>query len=195
MKKTISLVAALAVAATLALTACSSDDKATFDASEGGQQSSQSTEGSEGSTGSASGSAEAVEPAKAQTIEVNETKTSSTERAAVTLTVHKVVINDYYVETEVTLINDGAGEVNAWFPSDFSGPQLFDDQGLKYLFQGQASGKQLVLQGGEGVNAVLVHAGRVGPQARTLTLDFTAINPRNKELWSQMTFDIPVGSK
>jgi hypothetical protein len=193
MKKTIGHAAALAVAATLALSACSSDDKATFDASEGGQQSSQSTEGSEGSTGSASGSTEAVEPAKAQTIEVNETKSASTEAGAFSLTVHKVVINEYHVETEVTLLNDSAKALRAWYPSEYSGPQLFDEAGRKYLFVGQADGKQLTLQGGEGVNAVLVHAGRLDPEARTLTIDFTGLDSSRKELWSQITFDVPVG--
>ena len=191
MKNSTSRAAVLAVAATLALSACTQDDKATFD-STGTQQSGASAPASSGAEGEATSAV--VEPAKGRTIEVNETKTASAEGRAFSLTVHKVVIKDYHVETEITLVNDTAEPLRAWYPSEYSGPQLFDEAGRKYLFQGQADGKQLTLQGGEGVNAVLVHAGRVDPEARTLTIDFTGLDSSRKELWSQITFDVPVGS-
>ena len=183
---------AVAAASTLALSACSGDDKATFD-STASQQAGASASSSPGAEGDAT--ATVVEPAKVRTIEVNEEKSFSSKDAALTFTVHKVVINDFYVEAEITLINDGTKKLNAWYGSSGTfAPRLFDDQGRDYPFQVQPGGKgqSVRLKAGEGLNAVIVFAGRVDPQARQLTLDFTELDS-NAEAWSLITFDVPVG--
>lgn len=139
----------------------------------------------------ASESEEAIEPAEHQEIKVDEKKTHSDQDAAYTMTVNKAVINDYYVEVEIRLVNDGTKEFMAWYgSSNSSAPRLFDDRGREFEFQPQAGveGKSFYLRGGEGVDAVLVFAGRVDPTAKALTLSFDKINP----IWNQVEFTIPV---
>lgn len=184
-----SVVAAIACAV-LALTGCSggSGDGATT------PDGSQSTAASEApASGKASASASAkVEPAKRQEIAVDEVKEVSTKDAAYTLTITKVVVNDFYIEAEVRLVNNGTNALLAWYGSAPSAPRLFDDRGREYPFQVQAGGdsKSLRLEAAEGLDASLVFAGRLGPDVKALTLDFQKIDP----IYNQVEFEIPVKS-
>lgn len=112
----------------------------------------------------------------------------SSDEAAFTLTTHRVLVHDYYVEAEVTLVNDGDEQLAGWYGSSSSSPNLFDDRGRTYAFQVPAGydGEILWLQPGEGAEAVLVFAGRVDPEARQLTLDFSDLG----EVWSQVDFQV-----
>lgn len=176
----------LAVAAAFALSACGGgegDESASTTAS--------ATEESQAAESESDSSDEgAVEPAEPQTIEVDETLSNSTEDDAFTLTVHKVAVQDYYVEAEITLVNDGDGKLNSWYPSDnYLAPRVYDDRGRTYAFQPQAGADgRLRLLPGEGVEAVLVFAGRVDPEARSLTLDFSDLG----NAWSQISVDVPL---
>lgn len=197
MNRRLSIAAAAPLALTLALTGCSGgDDPAsgptvtvTADAPADG------VDGEPTDAGTATGAEteDTVAPAEPQTIELNEEKVYSAEDGAYTLTVHRAVINDYDVEVEITIVNDGDRTVPTWFGgSPRQMPQLFDDQSRRYAFQLQAGGehRSMQLEAGEGMDAVLVFAGRVGPDVRTLTLDFTGFSG---QMWRQVTFDIPVG--
>lgn len=188
-----SSVLVLATSLALSLGGCSQDETASFEA-----QASQSEEASadpSASTVESEGQQE-LEPAQGRTIEVNEALTHSGEREAFTVTVHRVAIHDYHVEAEVTIVNDGANQQKAWFgATNCCAPRLFDDRGRVYTFQIQPGGKNesVTLQGGEGVNAVLVFAGRVDSEATELTLDFTEILS-DEDAWSLITFDVPIGA-
>lgn len=177
----------LAIVAAFALSACGGgegDEAPSTTASATGE--SQAAE-----SGSASSDESAVEPAEPQTIEIGETQTVSKEGEAFTLTVHKVVVQDYYVEAEITLINDGDDDLEAWYGhSSVSAPLLYDDRGRSFAFQPQAGGKgeSLRLLPGEGVEAVLVFAGAVDTDAQSLTLDWSELGDN----WSQVTFDVPL---
>lgn len=180
-----SVVAAIACAV-LALTGCSggSGDGAT---TPDGSQSAPASEAP------ASGKASAkVEPAKRQEIAVDEVKEVSTKDAAYTLTITKVVVNDFYIEAEVRLVNNGTNALQAWYGSASSAPRLFDDRGREYPFQVQAGGdnKSLRLEAAEGLDASLVFAGRLGPDVKALTLDFQKID----SIYNQVEFEIPVKS-
>ncbi|MDO5739852.1 MAG: hypothetical protein Q4P07_06855 [Ornithinimicrobium sp.] len=133
-----------------------------------------------------------IEPAQPQTVELEESISRSAESESFTLTTHRVMVHDYYIEAEITLLNDADSVLSAWFGSANSGPQLFDDRGRTYPFQVQAGGdkKILQLQSGEGLDAVLVFAGRLDPDARALTLDFSELSA---DTWSQVTFEVPLG--
>lgn len=137
----------------------------------------------------------AVEPAQAQTVELGESMSVSTEESAFTITVHRVLVHDYYVEAEITLVNDADDELKTWYGSATAGsPRLYDDRGRTYAFQVQAGGddQTLRLQPGEGVDAVLVFAGRVDAEATALTLDFSEIYGDG---WSQVSFDAPLAGR
>lgn len=179
--------AGLAVAATLALSACGGGE-----ADPTASTTEATTEGDTAKeTGPASSDGTVVEPAQPQTIEVGETQSNSTKDVAFTLTLHKVAVQDYYVEAEITLVNDGDDDLKAWYGhSSVSSPQVHDDRGRTYAFQPQAGGEgeSLRLLPGEGVEAVLVFAGRVDPEARSLTLDFSELG----DSWSQISFDVPL---
>ena len=183
-----SVVAAIACAV-LALTGCSggSGDGAT---TPDGSQSAAASEAPASGKASASASAK-VEPAKRQEIAVDEVKEVSTKDAAYTLTITKVVVNDFYIEAEVRLVNNGTNALQAWY-GGASAPRLFDDRGREYPFQVQAGGdnKSLRLEAAEGLDASLVFAGRLGPDVKALTLDFQKIDPA----YNQVEFEIPVKS-
>lgn len=197
--------AAFALVGALALTGCSGDGEATpetvtvtADAAAGEDDTT-----AEDGTGDADGTDEAtgedetedvVEPAEQQTIEINEEKAYSSESGAYTLTVHRAVVNDFYVEVEITIVNDSDQEIGIWYGARHSSPRLFDDRGRVYAFQIQAGGdnEMLHLASGEGLDAVLVFAGRVDSKARELTLDFTELPDYRNVEWPQMTFDIPL---
>lgn len=141
-------------------------------------------------------SEEVVEPAQTQTIEINDEQSYSGEDSAFTLTVHRAVVNDYYVEVEITIVNDGDTRLDTWYGGGWRQmPRLFDDQGRIYPMQVQAGGdsETLRLSSGEGLDAVLAFTGRVGDNARSLTLDFSEMN--FDDSWNQMTFDIPLGGQ
>lgn len=184
-----SVVAAIACAV-LALTGCSggSGDGAT---TPDGSQSAAASEAPASGKTSASASAK-VEPAKRQEIAVDEVKEVSTTDAAYTLTITKVVVNDFYIEAEVRLVNNGTQALQAWYGSASSAPRLFDDRGREYPFQVQAGGdnKSLRLEAAEGLDASLVFAGRLGPDVKALTLDFQKID----SIYNQVEFEIPVKS-
>ena len=184
-----SVVAAIACAV-LALTGCSggSGDGAT---TPDGSQSAAASEAPASGKASASASAK-VEPAKRQEIAVDEVKEVSTKDAAYTLTITKVVVNDFYIEAEVRLVNNGTNALLAWYGGAPSAPRLFDDRGREYPFQVQAGGddKSLRLEAAEGLDASLVFAGRLGPDVKALTLDFQKIDPA----YNQVEFEIPVKS-
>ena len=184
-----SVVAAIACAV-LALTGCSggSGDGAT---TPDGSQSAPASEAPASGKASASASAK-VEPAKRQEIAVDEVKEVSTTDAAYTLTITKVVVNDFYIEAEVRLVNNGTNALQAWYGGASSAPRLFDDGGREYPFQVQAGGdnKSLRLEAAEGLDASLVFAGRLGPDVKALTLDFQKIDPA----YNQVEFEIPVKS-
>lgn len=193
----------LALAAALALSACSNDQPASFEASDSepataaadstpdpaaGTTPAGEPAGAEGET------ATTVDPASEQTIDVGESIERSSEEAAFTLTTHRVLVHDYYVEAEVTVVNDGDDGLSTWYgASGTYSPNLFDDRGRTYAFQVPAGydGESLELQPGEGVEAVLVFAGRVDPEARQLTLDFSDLG----DLWSQVAFDVPLAGQ
>lgn len=180
--------AGLAVAATLALSACGGGETEPSASTTGAA----AEEGTAKETGPTSSDGTVVEPAQTQTIKIDETQSQSTKDEAFTLTVHKVVVQDYYVEAEITLVNDGDDELDAWYGnSTVSSPQLYDDRGRTYAFRPQAGGdsETLRLLPGEGVEAVLVFAGRVDKDARSLTLDWSELG----DAWSQITFDVPLG--
>lgn len=183
------VVAAIACAV-LALTGCSggSGDGAT---TPDGSQSAAASEAPASGKASASASAK-VEPAKRQEIAVDEVKEVSTKDAAYTLTITKVVVNDFYIEAEVRLVNNGTNALQAWYGSASSAPRLFDDRGREYPFQVQAGGdnKSLRLEAAEGLDASLVFAGRLGPDVKALTLDFQKIDA----IYNQVEFEIPVKS-
>lgn len=197
---------ALALAGAGSLSACAGEGQATFEASADpsvqaeaddgpGQATAEGAESAEeGSTQGTTeeGTTAEVEPAAARTIEVDESESNSDERDAYTLTVHRVVVNDYYIEAEITLVNDGDQRLKTWYGSSNTSLRLFDDQGREYPFQVQAGGDSgsLILESGEGVDAVLVFAGRLHPEVEQLTLDFESIGAR----WPQFVVAVPPGS-
>lgn len=136
----------------------------------------------------------AVEPAEAQTIEIGEEKTYSGEKGAYTMTVHRAVVNDYYVEAEITIINDGDSGITLWSGGN-NKPRLFDDRGRDYGYQLHAGADGLLrLEAGAGMDAVLVFSGAVDETASSLTLDFSDLTSWDVE-WNQVTFDIPLGGQ
>lgn len=187
---------------TVTLSACTGDDSADFaspppPATAGDQ--SQPTQDQVAATTAASDTAaaqtaEPVAPATEQTIEVNETLSVSEEDAAFTLTVHRVVVRDYYLEAEITVVNDGAEELPTWYGSGNGStePRIYDDQGRVYPFNVQAGGdgQSLKLEPGQGVDAVLVFAGRLDPSAQSVTLDFEELG----SAWAEVIVEVPVGS-
>jgi hypothetical protein len=192
---------ALTLVAALALAGCSSTPEATFEpaASDAAAPADDGTAtatdtGSDSGTGTDEAAAtevEAVEPAEPRTLEIGETESFSDEDAAFTLTVHRLVVNDYYVEAEITVVNDSDDQLRTWRGGGSSAsPRLYDDRGRGYTFQAQpgSDGGQLILLPAEGLDAVLVFAGRVDPEAGRLTLDLSEIG----DDWSQMTFEVPV---
>ena len=178
--------AGLAVAATLAPSACGGGE-----ADPAASTTEAATEGDTAkATGPTSSDGTVVEPAQPQTIDVAETQSNSTKAVAFTLTLHKVAVQDYYVEAEITLVNDGDDDLYAWYGGTVSSPQVYDDLGRTYAFQPQAGGEgeRLQLLPGEGVDAVLIFAGRVDPEASSLTLNFSELG----DSWSQISFDVPL---
>jgi hypothetical protein len=187
-------VAAVVVAS--ALVGCSSGDKGdasggTTAPTAGAKQSSPAASGNSSSAPSGSESGK-VEPAQRREIKVDEVKKFSSDKAAYTLTVNKLVVNDYYIEADVRLVNDGTEQLMAWYGASTSSPRLYDDRGREFAFQPQAGGKDriLYLKGGEGLDATIVFAGRLDDSAKSLTLDFTKVN----EIYNQVQFEIPVRS-
>lgn len=193
----------LALAAALTLSACSNDQPASFESSdskpaagtaEGTPDAAAETTPADESAGDEGETAETtIDPAAEQTIELEESMDRSSEDEAFTLTTHRVLVHDYYVEAEVTLVNDGDEQLAGWYGSSSSSPNLFDDRGRTYAFQVPAGydGESLWLQPGEGVEAVLVFAGRVDPEASQLTLDFSDLG----EVWSQVDFQVPLAGQ
>lgn len=177
------VVAALLVAT---LAGCSSSGKAD-EPTKSGTETSTSASVEPAPSGSAS---DKVTPAKKRTVTIDEKKVYNDKDAAYTLTVNKAVINDYYVEVEIRIVNDGAKTLSTWYGSDgSSAPRLFDDRGREFQFQPQAGGKDTTfrLDKGEGVDAVLVYAGAVGAEAKTLTFSWDSIGP----IWNQVEFTFP----
>ncbi|WP_298889459.1 hypothetical protein [uncultured Serinicoccus sp.] len=193
---------ALALAAGLALSACAGDDQAEFAqeppsgsaADPGTEQEDPPTDQAD-ATEETEGAEEAttVEPAAERTVEVEESESVSTEDVAFTLTVHRLVVHDYYLEAEVTVVNDGTESVDTWYGSGNGStePRVFDDRGRVYPFVVQAGGdgQRLTLEPGQGVEAGLVFPGRLDPDAEQVTLDFEAIGGE----WEGLLFEIPVG--
>lgn len=194
---------ALALAAGLALSACAGDDQAEFaqDPPSGseaapstGQE--QATDESQSGDGAAEQTEEptTVEPAAERTVEVEESESVSTEEVAFTLTLHRLVVHDYYLEAEVTVVNDGTEPVNTWYGSGNGSnePRAFDDRGRVYPFVVQAGGdgQRLALEPGQGVDAGLVFPGRLDPDAEQVTLDFEALGPE----WEGLLFEVPLGA-
>lgn len=132
--------------------------------------------GGDGTTGEGDEeTAEVVEPAEERTIEVNEVIEYAGEDSAYTFTLQRVVIHDYYVEADVTLVNDGTRDLGVF--SQHSGVflKLYDDRGRTYEWVPPAGADSMMtkLVAGEGMNVTHVFAGRLSPQARSLTLDFS----------------------
>lgn len=199
--------AALALVGALALTGCSGDGEATTpetvtvtaDAAAGEGDTTAEGTGDAGGTDEATGGEETedvVEPAEQQTIEINEERAKSGDWGGYTLTVHRVTVQDYYVEAEITIVNDSPATLPTWWGGNHSRPRLYDDRGREYRFQVQAGGDgdRLSLEGGEGLNAVLVFAGKVDADARSLTLDLSELGGLSDVDWGQMTFDIALGN-
>lgn len=186
---------ALALAGTMSLAACAGDDPATFEQVEGEAAGETGTDEAVASADPAEGGTEeeaaAVEPAEPQTVELEETRDVSGDDEAFTVTVHDVSVHDYYVEAEVTVVNDSDSQLTTWYGGTTSAPRLYDDRGREYTFQPQPGGEdqRLRLEGREGVDAVLVFSGRVDPETSSLTLDLEDIGTS----WSQLTFDVPLG--
>lgn len=192
--------AAIALVGALALVGCSGDGEGspatvtvTADAPGNAADGSAETGTGDADAGDEA-TEEVIEPAEQQTIEIGEEKAYSSESGAYTLTVHRAVVNDFYVEVEITIVNDSDQEIGIWYGARHSSPRLFDDRGRVYAFQIQAGGdnEMLHLASGEGLDAVLVFAGRVDSKARELTLDFTELPDYRNVEWPQMTFDIPL---
>lgn len=200
--------AALVIAGALALSACAGDEPAEFAADDASQSAGeQGEDGADGGDGAASSegedsaaaestatdeeTAEEVEPAEPRTIEVGETLTHAEEDMAFTVTVHRVLIHDYYLETEVTIVNDEDERLMLWYGAESSGPQLYDDRGRRYAFQVQpgGSGETFYLEPREGVDAVLIHSGRLTPEAGQVTIDFSEVALS----WSRIVVDVPLG--
>lgn len=189
---------ALALAASLALAGCAGETEATFEPdSAASSEQAPAADPADGSTQTSPAEDEEaaedapLEPAAPRTIEVDETESFGDGDTAFTLTVHRVVVNDYYVEAEVTLVNDSDETLRTWRGGGSrSAPRVYDDRGRDYPFQAQpgSDGSQLTLQGSEGLDAVLVFAGRLDPDSRQLTLDLSEIGSD----WSQMTFEVPI---
>lgn len=183
---------ALALAAALTLGGCSQGETATFDEpAEVAAQERTEAPAQQDTEEVTATAVETVEPAEPRTIEIGETESFSDEDAAFTLTVHRLVVNDYYVEAEITVVNDSDQQLRTWRGGGSSAsPRLYDDRGRRYTFQAQpgSDGGQLILLPAEGLDAVLVFAGRVDPEAGRLTLDLSEIG----DDWSQMTFEVPV---
>ncbi|ANS80210.1 hypothetical protein SGUI_2814 [Serinicoccus hydrothermalis] len=186
---------ALALAGAMGLTACAGDDPATFEQVEGEADGETGADEAVASADPADGATEeestAVEPAEPQTVELEETRHVSEDEEAFSVTVHDVSVHDYYVEAEVTVVNDSDDELATWYGASNNSPRLYDDRGREFTFQPQAGGEgeTLYLQGREGVDAVFVFAGRVDPETSSLTLDLEALG----ESWSQLTFEVPLG--
>lgn len=198
---------ALVAAATFGLAGCADADRADFEPQQSsseqsqgqsqGQEDTDAAPTTDGPAEAAAGGTEAgptgpVEPAEPRTVEVGETYEYSEDGTAYTVTVHRVVVNDYYVEAEVTIVNDGNKRFLTLYTSS-SMPALYDDRGREYAYQQHAgSGEQLFLESGEGLDAVLVFAGRLDPQARTVTLDLGRMGG-SEDPFQQAIFEIQVG--
>lgn len=115
----------------------------------------------------------------------------STDEEAFTVTVNKAIVNDYYVEVELRIVNDGDKALTLWSDhATYKAPRLFDDKGRTYAFRPEAGAKdsRLSLQGAEGLDAVLVFAGRLDATAQRLTLDLSEMGDH----FNQVEFAIPV---
>ncbi|WP_151525942.1 hypothetical protein [Serinicoccus kebangsaanensis] len=192
------IVVAIALAGTLSLAACAGDDPATFEqvengptAEEGGDPVAESAEPTEEPEVADEETTAPPEPAQPQTVELDESRTVSEDDTAFSVTVHDVSVHDYYVEAEVTIVNDSDRQLATWYGGNASSPRLYDDQGREYTFQPQpgGDGSTLLLEGREGVDAVFVFAGRVDPETTGLTLDLQELGGP----WSQLTFEVPLG--
>ena len=177
----------------LALSGCSGGD-ATFEGP--GEATSpaaeQTTAPGESAPASPSGTASAsVQPAADRTVEVEEVRKVTDDDVALTLTLHRVTVHDYYIEVELTAVNDADDQVTLWY-GDQLNPTLFDDRGRQYRYQVQAGyeSRGLELRGGEGVDAVFVFAGALDPDATSLTLGFEKLVTEGLK---RETFEIPVG--
>lgn len=195
MNRRLTYAAALPLALTLTLAGCSGDgspaETVTVVADAG------DADAADGDADTAEEDEDVVEPAAHQVIEIGEEKSYSGEFGAYTLTVHRATVQDYYVEAEITIINDSDRGIGTWHGADnCCSPRLYDDRGRTYRFQVQpgGSGQTLRLEPGEGINAVLAFAGRVDPAARQLKLDFTDITDYRNVEWNQMIFDIPLAA-
>ncbi|WP_298751547.1 hypothetical protein [uncultured Serinicoccus sp.] len=197
---------ALALAAGLSLSACAGDQAEFAQDPPSGSAADQGTEQEEPATDQSDAAqtaaeetqeteeATTVEPAAEQTVEVEESESVSTEEVAFTLTVHRLVVHDYYLEVEVTVVNDGTEPVDTWYGSGNGStePRVFDDRGRVHPFAVQAGGdgQRLTLEPGQGVDAGLVFPGRLDPDAEQVTLDFEALGPE----WEGLLFEIPLGA-
>ena len=134
--------AALALVGALALTGCSGDGEATTpetvtvtaDAAAGEGDTTAEGTGDAGGTDEATGGEETedvVVPAEQQTIEINEEQAKSGDWGGYTLTVHRVTVQDYYVEAEITIVNDSP-RLCTWWGGNHPSLAFYDDRGREY---------------------------------------------------------------